>query len=62
MSKKRCSAEGCNIKLTFVNSHECKCGLKFCLKHRLPESHSCKFDFKTHDKIELINNTARLKL
>ena len=24
----------------------CKCGNEFCSKHRLPETHDCKFDRK----------------
>lgn len=23
---------------------DCKCGNHYCLKHRLPESHNCKFN------------------
>lgn len=56
MPKERCNAEGCKIKLTFTNCYECKCGFNFCSNHRLPESHMCKFDFKTTNKIQLIND------
>mgnify|MGYP006098961945 CR=1 FL=1 len=31
------------IKLTDI---ECKCGFKYCLKHRMPESHNCSFNYK----------------
>lgn len=61
MPKERCNAEGCNTKLSFVNTHECKCGLKFCIKHRLPESHFCKFNFKSIDKLEQINSMKCVK-
>ena len=25
---------------------KCKCNKTFCLKHRLPSQHDCKFDYK----------------
>jgi len=31
----------------------CKCEYSFCLKHRLPESHRCTFDFYNHNKDKL---------
>lgn len=34
----------------------CSCTLKFCLKCRMPEDHSCKFDYKTAGK-EMIEKT-----
>jgi len=35
----------CRKKLT-LTVQECKCGIKFCSLHMLPESHNCSFDFK----------------
>lgn len=61
MPKERCNAEGCKVKLTFTNCYECKCGFKFCSKHRLPESHVCNFDFKITNKLELENNMRCVK-
>lgn len=37
---------------------ECRCGELFCTKHRHPEDHKCKFDFKSHDKEILKNNVV----
>ena len=51
-SKLRCSFEGCNKKLTMLNQYKCRCGFTFCNKHKLPELHSCNYDFK-NDKIKL---------
>lgn len=42
---KRCNHTNCNKKLTLLDLN-CKCGLKFCLTHRMPEDHLCSFDFK----------------
>ena len=41
----RCSQENCNKKLKILN-FGCKCGLSFCLKHKMPELHSCNFDHR----------------
>ena len=45
--KERCDAEGCYAVLTPINTYSCaKCGgLKYCLKHRFPDSHNC-YPFK----------------
>jgi predicted nucleic acid binding AN1-type Zn finger protein len=32
----------------------CRCGKNFCAKHRLPESHECKYDYK-QDKVMLVS-------
>ena len=40
----RCQAEGCKKKV--FACIECRCGKKFCMKHRLPEKHMCNFDYK----------------
>ena len=28
----------------------CRCGIRHCATHRLPETHSCTFDHKAHDR------------
>ena len=41
-NRKRCCAAGCREKLTTVNAYACKqCGEETCVRHRMPESHSC---------------------
>ena len=44
---KKCSFEGCKKKLK-ITSVACRCGSKFCDTHRLPETHTCIFDFKAN--------------
>ncbi|XP_015938959.1 zinc finger A20 and AN1 domain-containing stress-associated protein 1-like [Arachis duranensis] len=42
-TKKRCKT--CN-KRVGLTGFECRCGDLFCGKHRYPEVHECKFNFK----------------
>ena len=51
-TKLRCSFEGCKKKLSMLNQYKCRCGLMFCSKHKLPESHDCSYDYKS-DKLKL---------
>lgn len=48
----RCCALGCNKKIGLL-SFECKCGLSFCVKHKLPEVHNCTFNHKNDGIISL---------
>lgn len=41
----RCSHEGCNKKIK-ISDLMCRCGKTFCSLHRLPETHSCNFNYK----------------
>jgi len=47
--QRRCGASGCKKKLALTD-FPCKCSTKFCSAHRLPEEHSCTFDFKAAGK------------
>ena len=47
--QRRCGAAGCKKKLALTD-FPCKCSTKFCSAHRLPEEHSCTFDFKAAGK------------
>lgn len=47
--QRRCGAAGCKKKLALTD-FACKCNTKFCGAHRLPEEHSCTFDFKAAGK------------
>lgn len=48
----------CNKKVGLIE-YKCRCSEEhlFCVKHKLPNQHDCKFDFKEHYKnqIELRN-------
>jgi predicted nucleic acid binding AN1-type Zn finger protein len=43
--KNRCCAADCIRKLMLTDG-ECRCKQRYCGQHRLPETHSCSFDFK----------------
>jgi predicted nucleic acid binding AN1-type Zn finger protein len=42
----KCKIDGCTKKLGIM-PFVCRCEKEYCAKHRMPESHSCTFDFKT---------------
>lgn len=50
--KTRCALDACNKKCTILDM-DCQCGKKYCVLHRLPETHKCDFDYKTQGRIEL---------
>jgi len=39
----------CNIKLS-LTAIKCRCGFKFCIKHRYDKEHDCTFDWKNLGK------------
>lgn len=41
----RCCMLDCKKKIGLIR-FECKCGLSFCVKHKLPELHNCSFNHK----------------
>lgn len=45
----RCECEGCRVKLNLADI-TCKCGARYCSKHRYPEDHKCTFDYKGTSK------------
>lgn len=49
-TKNRC--ECCNKKVGLLG-FGCRCGRTFCGIHRYPESHACKFDYKTDGRVAL---------
>ena len=52
--KNRCCHKDCNKKLGIVDWN-CKCGLKFCAKHRFPCDHNCTFDWHK-DRKDILDN------
>jgi len=46
--KPRCST--CTKKLGLATTYQCRCGSKFCAKHRYPEAHTCTYDYKTEGR------------
>ncbi len=57
----RCNHDSCNKKLKWSNEYECKCGLKFCALHRLPEQHDCGFNYKNHNNEDIIKSMKCVK-
>lgn len=39
----------------------CHCKMTFCLKHRMPESHACHYDFREAGKQDLSGKLIKLK-
>jgi len=39
---------GCCRKKLALTDLECRCKVRFCAAHRMPEEHACTFDFKSH--------------
>ena len=66
--KKKCNFKGCKVELDLVNNMVCnKCNFKYCMNHRLYESHQCKnynnnpSEFnKMKDTIQKQNNLLKL--
>nr|QFG73637.1 MAG: hypothetical protein [Megaviridae environmental sample] len=51
-SKSRCACGGCKKKTKMIG-FDCRCGFRFCLEHRSPESHSCTHIYKSTRVIEM---------
>uniref|UniRef100_A0A6C0LQ20 AN1-type domain-containing protein n=1 Tax=viral metagenome TaxID=1070528 RepID=A0A6C0LQ20_9ZZZZ len=43
--KNRCNHADCKVKL-LLSDMACKCGSRFCGKHRYAEEHRCSFDYR----------------
>lgn len=57
---KVCGCEGCKKKLALTD-FSCKCGIRFCANHRLPESHKCSYDFRTAGMAQLKNDLVKVE-
>jgi predicted nucleic acid binding AN1-type Zn finger protein len=55
--KKRCSLSTCKHKLTLTDM-KCRCTLRYCQQHRLPENHSCSFNFKNETEEAFMNRVG----
>ena len=49
---KKCNHYECNKNLKLTD-FECRCEYIYCIKHRLPESHNCNYNFKLTGKEKL---------
>lgn len=50
----------CKKKLILLDIPCSKCNICYCIKHRLPESHNCFFNFKKEGKILLQKNNPKI--
>lgn len=59
--KKKCNFKGCKVELDLVNNMICnKCNLKYCMDHRLYESHKCeKYKINTTDFDKMKNKITQ---
>ena len=48
----KCNHIDCNKKLKLTDL-SCRCEKRFCIKHRVPESHHCVYDFKENGRQQL---------
>lgn len=48
----------CRHKLQLADM-PCRCGIRHCSAHRLPELHACTFDYKAHDRKVLETQVVR---
>ena len=45
----RCSVTNCKRKL-HLTAMTCRCNLQFCDIHRMPEDHSCSYDYRSEGR------------
>ena len=55
----RCNMIECKSKLGLLG-FDCKCGYKFCSKHRHTDTHYCKYDYVTEDRKKLESNNPQV--
>ena len=53
MESSKCFFENCKSKLKLYDL-SCRCDHRYCTKHRLPELHSCSYDYKTKIQLERV--------
>jgi len=59
MESKRC--QECNKKIKSLLPIRCKCGNYYCNKHKIPQDHSCKYNYINQNKKELDENNPIIK-
>ncbi|PIA16315.1 hypothetical protein COEREDRAFT_42786 [Coemansia reversa NRRL 1564] len=58
--KGRCFLCRSRVPLVKQTTNRCRCDYVFCDSHRYPDKHSCEFDFKTSDRVNLEKFNPRL--
>ena len=63
--KSRCAyvaADGTACKKkTAIGMSSCRCDMKFCMVHRLPEAHDCRYDFRANHLDTMKDQVANMK-
>jgi len=55
-TRPRCAK--CGKRLALTEQYECRCGLKYCTRHRYAEEHSCQFDYQKEQQQKLRQTNA----
>ncbi|KAJ2772960.1 hypothetical protein IWQ56_001166 [Coemansia nantahalensis] len=58
--KGRCFLCRARVPLVKQTTNKCRCDYVFCDAHRYPDMHSCEFDFKASDRINLEKHNPKL--
>ena len=54
----KCALKTCKKKLSMVEREfVCRCGKCYCGEHRLPEDHSCSYNFEITEKERVVKTT-----
>lgn len=56
---KRCSKDECKRKLP-LTAFACRCSLYYCDEHRMPEDHSCSYNFYEENQKRLKENLSSI--
>ena len=56
-TKKRCSLQDCRKKLR-LSDLPCRCTMRFCTIHRLPETHFCSYNFNNETDIAFMKRVG----
>ena len=57
--KKYCSFIDCKKKLKLTDM-KCRCGSRYCSKHRISSDHNCTFNYKNHERSLLEKNNQQV--
>jgi len=51
----RPTCDHCHRKLGLAAAFDCRCGHRFCARHRFPEDHACQFDHRAAGRQQLMD-------
>ena len=58
----KCQKNNCNAKVPMgmEDAFRCKCGLVYCNKHRMSETHDCTYDYKAAGQTALLSSLPKV--